>query len=419
MKRQDIKRRPLADSVLTSLEPEDKVYRELDGNGLYFRVNPNGNKSWNLRFKNTAGKWAWLGLGRFPEISGKTARKKAQALLLQASNGVDISAGQTASDLPVHTFAESAERWYARKAGNGLSHGTTRQMRLYLDRDMLPALGNKDITKVTRRDCVAVQQGLEKRDAHVIAGKVRRWMSQIFSEAIAHGVCDLNPASELRHIAAPAPKPRNYPHLLEDELPEFLRELRVSAPRIRPLTIAAIRMSLLTASRPGVVRLAEWTEIDLKTGTWSIGKDKMKMRRDFVCPLPRQLVDILHDVSRSSFRSRYVFPGMGHVNSMMSDNTINRTLGILGYKGRMVGHGTRHTASTLLREHGWNRDFVEMQLAHLEPGTAGVYNKAAYVEQRKAMMQWYADYLDALEAGIDAEVKRGFDAKVNLVPYSR
>lgn len=420
MKRSQIKRRPLADTVLASLEPEERDYRELDGNGLYFRVKKNGAKSWNLRYKKADGKWSWLGLGGFPAVSGKAARQKAQELQQLASDGIDLSSyrqEQNTSAKQVYTFAQSAETWFERKQQSGLSKGTLRQMRLYLDRDILPALGNKDITAITRGDCAGVQAAIESRNAHVIAGKVRRWVSQIFSEAIARGRCELNPASELRHIAESGPRTQNYPHLLEHELPDFLKELRNGTARMRFLTTAALRMVLMTASRPGMVRHAEWKEIDLSRGLWTIDKQKMKMRRDFVCPLPRQIVETLREVYKLSNRSRYVFPGIGHVNSMMSENTINKAIATIGYKGRMVGHGSRHTASTLLREHGWNRDYVEMQLAHVEPGTAGVYNKAAYVDQRTAMMQWYADYLDALEEGLSEARKRRFDDAVNVVPY--
>ena len=419
MKRSQIKRRPLADTVLSSLEPDDKDYRELDGNGLYFRVKKNGAKSWNLRYKKPDGRWSWLGLGGFPAVSGKGARKRAQELQQMASDGVDLSTlGKEQETQHEYTFEEAAEAWILRKQQTGLSHGTLRQMRLYLDRDVLPALGRKAISQVSRRDCAQVQASIEDRGAHVIAGKVRRWVSQIFSEAIARGMCEMNPASELRHIADPGPKAQNYPHLLEHELPDFLKELRSGTVRMRFLTTAALRMVLMTASRPGMVRHAEWKEIDLSHGLWTIDKQKMKMRRDFVCPLPRQIVETLREVYELSNRSRYVFPGIGHVNSMMSENTINKAIATIGYKGRMVGHGSRHTASTLLREHGWNRDYVEMQLAHIEPGTAGVYNKAAYVEQRTAMMQWYADYLDALEEGLSEARKRRFDEAVNVVPYS-
>jgi integrase len=215
-----------------------------------------------------------------------------------------------------------------------------------------------------------------------------------FSEAIAEGLCELNPASELRHIAAKAPDTVHYPHLLEADLPNFLRALKASTSR--HLTKEAVWMLLRTASRPGMVRFAEWREISLEDGLWIVPAEKMKMRRNHIVPLPTQTLSSLKEIRLQTGRQRLIFPGQGSRNPVLSENTINQVLCKIGYKGKLVGHGARHTASTLLREHGWNKDYVEAQLAHKEAGVAGVYNQAQYLDQRREMMQWYADYLDAL-----------------------
>lgn len=392
MKRHQIKRRPMADTTLSSLEPEDKVYRELDGQGLYLRVKPNGGKSWELRYKRPNGKWSWKGLGGFPAVSGKAARRQAEDLRRQLSDGIDISTLDDKGDLP--TFAEAAEQWYQRKIDIGRSPATLSQMRRYLDKDVLPRIGKMPLADVTRADCAGIQAALEKREAHNIAEKVRAWVKQIFSEAIAKGMCDLNPASELRHIAARAPTARQYPHLLEPEIPAFLAALRTS--NSRPVTLNAVWMLLRTASRPGMVRFAEWKEISFDDALWSVPAEKMKMRRDHLVPLPRQTLESLQVLREQTGRQRHVFPGQGEASPCISEATINKALASVGYKGKLVGHGARHTASTLLREHGWNKDYVEAQLAHKESGVAGVYNQAQYLEQRREMMQWYSDYLDKL-----------------------
>ena len=161
-----------------------------------------------------------------------------------------------------------------------------------------------------------------------------------------------------------------------------------------------------------MVRYAEWADIDLDEGVWSISGEKMKMRRDHVVPLCTQLVAALRDLHELTGRSKWLFPGIGSSTPVISENTIGKVFASVGYKGRLVGHGTRHTASTLLREHEWNKDFVEAQLAHKEAGVSGVYNKAAYLRQRRKMMQWYADYLDCLENGMTDEQRSGFAAQV-------
>lgn len=148
-----------------------------------------------------------------------------------------------------------------------------------------------------------------------------------------------------------------------------------------------------------MVRWAEWTEIDLGEAVWTIPAAKMKTRRDHACPLPTQAIKALQELHKLTGRSRWVFPGVGPRNPVISENTICKVFAGVGYKGRLVWHGTRHTASTLLREHGFPKDHVEAQLAHKEEGVSGIYNQAAYLPQRRTMMQWYADHLDKLANG--------------------
>lgn len=140
---------------------------------------------------------------------------------------------------------------------------------------------------------------------------------------------------------------------------------------------------------------------------------KMKMRRDHHVPLCTQAVAALIELRNMTGQSRYLFPGIGPKQPVMSENTINHSFAKIGYARKLVGHGTRHTASTLLREHEWIKDHVESQLAHKEDGISGVYNKARYLPQRRHMMQWYADYLEALAEGITKEKADDFAARVN------
>lgn len=416
MKRTDIKRRPLADTVLASLEPEAKEYRETYGvDRIYFVVAPNGRKRWELRYKKASGSWSFMGLGGYPEVSAKKAREKAGQAIALIDQGVDPVAKKIddaeLSARSLHTtFRAAAETWFDRKSREGLAKATLDKMRTYLDKDILPALGDKQLDEITRRDCAALQQSFESRDAHNVAKKARGWLNKIFSFAIASGMTENNPASELLVVSAPAPKTQQYPHLLEPELPEFMSAMHKSTSRLIARTAAW--MTLWTASRPGMVRYAEWADIDLDEGLWSISAEKMKMRRDHVVPLCTQLVDALKELHELTGRSRWLFPGIGSSTPVISENTIGKVFASVGYKGRLVGHGTRHTASTLLREHEWSKDFVEAQLAHKEAGVSGVYNKAAYLRQRRKMMQWYADYLDALHAGIAPEEATAFKKRV-------
>ncbi|WP_447593506.1 tyrosine-type recombinase/integrase [Aquipseudomonas campi] len=409
MKRASIKRRPLADTTLATLEAEEKEYRELDGNGLYFRVKPDGGKSWQLRYKNAAGKWSWLGLGSYPETSGALARRKAGEHQALISNGIDPLEQKRTEKARLEaaagrTFRIAAEDWFQHLQAKGLEESTLAKARTYLDKDILPALGDKQLDEITRNDCAGVQAEFEERGAHNVAKKARGWINQIFGRAIAKGLTENDPASRLHAIAAPAPTTKQQPHLLEQELPEFLRALQNTTSRL-PARVAAW-LCLWLIVRPGMLRFAEWTEFDLDAATWSVPADKMKMDRDYITPLPSQAVEALIELRRVTGGNRWLFPGVGPKNPTISENTICLVYAKVGYKGRLVGHGTRHTASTLLNEHNWPKKHIDAQLAHKEEGVSGVYNKAQYLEQRRVMLQWYADYLDALARDAAATLSR-------------
>ena len=409
MKRSAIKRRPLADTVLSTLEPEAKEYRESYGvDRLYFVVSPSGRKRWEVRYKKpTNGKWAWLGLGSYPDVKAKAARAKAVEVASLVADGLDpveVRRGKPS----VRTFGMVAEEWRQHKEAQGRSERTMTKIRSWLDNDALPRLGEKDIAAISRGDCIEVQRSIEDRGAFNIAEKSRAFLRRIFDFAIAHDYCENNPASNLNDIAAPAPKSKPRPHLFEDELPDFLRALRLTGSRHSTRTAAW--MVLWTASRPGMVRWMEWSELD--GDLWHIPAEKMKMRRGHTVPLPRQAVEALEEIRPKTRRFRYVFAGDGAKLPVISDAAINRCFDRAGYKGKMTGHGARHTAKTLLSEHGWPLAWTEMQLAHKPQGLEGTYNQASYIKHRREMMQWYADYLQALEEGMTSDMQQAFKRRL-------
>lgn len=417
MKRTEIKKHPLQDAVLASLEPESQAYRVRDTHDkpLYFRVKPNGTKSWELRYKKPDGSWSWYGLGGYPDLTGKAARAKADEALELAREGIDLvkhrREQREAEDVAkLNTFRRAAEYWYQRKVEAGRAEKTLKGMRYALDNDMLPAIGDRQLDTLTHGDCATLQESIEARGAHNTAEKVRVWLRDIFGVAMAKGWCQHNPATEMHRVAAEAPKEQQYPHLYESELPAFLGALRRS--RSRLIVSTATWMTLYTASRPGMVRMAEWTELDLDNALWSVPAEKMKMGRPHLVPLPRQVVEMLRDLKRVSGRSKWVFPSSGPKTPYISDATINKCIALVGYKGRLTGHGSRHTFKTLVSEHGWPDKWSERHLAHLKKGEEKTYNKSEYLAPRRLMVQWYADYLDALEAGLTKEQKADFAKRV-------
>lgn len=407
---------PLTAREVQAAKPKNKPYGLADGAGLFLWITPTGQKYWHFRYRIN-GKQPRISLGLYPAISLQLARENAAKMRALVARGIDPNQQRKrdkkeAIDAQANLFKAAAEDWYQNKIKAGRSASTLDKMRTYLDKDILPVLGDKQLPDVSRADCAAVQTRIEKRGALNVSKKVRGWLREIFSRAIAQGLCENNPASELRFIAKEAPKAEHYPHLLESELPDFLRALEKSTSRL--INRTAAWMAILTASRPGMIRFAEWAEVDLDEAIWRIAAEKMKMRRTHVTPLPTQLVAMLKVLQEITGRQAYLFPGIGIKNPMISENTVNKVFRLIGYKGRMVSHGSRHTASTLLREHGWAKQFVDAQLSHKETGIAGDYNHAIYLSQRRLMMQWYADYLDALKAGLSPQQAKTFAERVNI-----
>lgn len=419
MKRSAIKRRPMADTVLEKLEAESKEYREFDSQGLYFRVKPTGKKSWDLRYKRPNGKWAWKQIGGYPALGGKEAREEALRLLTQSEKGDDLAAPEPvpAVNETMPTFREYAEKWYDKKVAEKLSPKTLGAYRLILDKDVYPKIGDCLLDAITPKQLVEIQETIEGRTT-VGARKYRGIMKDIFSRTVALEIREYNPASDLKSVAKKAPKVSNHPFLLEHELPDFLKKLPLVSGR--PISRIATFMVLLTAARPGMVRTAEWSDVDLENALWTIPGEKMKKENSLVVPLSSQLVDSLKILREQTGDCQYLFPASwskkdretGECSEVLSHGTINAVLRRVGYKGRLVGHGARHTASTLLHEHGWRPDYVEMMLAHVIKGVAGVYNHARYLKPRRVMMQWYADYLDALKDGTTEEREEEFASQV-------
>ncbi|MCY1526708.1 Prophage integrase IntS [compost metagenome] len=409
MKRQQIKRRPLADTTLSTLEPEATVYREHDGNGLYFRVKPNGQKSWELRYKKPDGKWSWLGLGGYPEVSGALARKKAAELRAEAANGnnplVTKHARKAAAiAAATNTFEKLAREWYeARRPG--WEEGTARRIIGALQLHVFPVFGARPFTEITPMEWMEFLREMERKGIVDQTGNVRRFCKEIYDLARVTGRALYNPLEGL-HKFLQSRAAENYAHVSHEELPALLRAIS-AYPHANDIRLG-LRLLMLTAVRPSELREAPWSEFDLKKALWNIPAARMKKRRDHVVPLSKQALEILRKLQELNGRYPLLFPGRNDRTKPRSNMAFNMALRRMGYEGRQTGHGFRHIASTLLRENGFPREHVEAQLAHVEEGVSGVYNKAIYLEQRREMMQWYAEHLELLEHGnvVQVDFKR-------------
>ncbi len=399
---------PLTDSAIKAAKPKEKPYKLADGQGLYLEITPNGSKLWRLKYRHSD-KEKRLALGAYPAVTLLKARQRRDEARQLLAEGVDPGAekkankeAQRAEEL---TFEAVAREWYVFNAPRW-AESTAYKAKLYMENDLLPGIGSRPIAAITRPELVDLVRKVESRGTLNAAGKIRQWLHQIFRYSLARGVVESNPATDLDVVAAPAKAARHHPHVPFAELPELLE--RLEAAKASNLTRWAIRLLILTAVRPGELRAAPWTEFDLEAATWTIPKERMKARRPHVVPLPHQAIAILRQLNEVTGGYALVFPGQQNAERPMSENTINKALRLMGYEGRQTGHGFRHLLSTELNGRGYNRDWIERQLAHGDKDEIrDTYNHAIYLEQRREMMQAWADSIDALCAGANVvSIKR-------------
>ena len=398
---------PLSDTTIRTAKPRDKLYRLTDANGLCLEVTTTGSKLWRYRYRFNGGA-KMLALGAYPSVTllkARQLRDGARQLLIEGTDpGEQKKTAKQAQKVDGLTFETLAREWFAYNAPRW-AESTTYKAKLYLENDLIPGIGSRPVKAITRPDLVELVRKVEARGTLNAAGKIRQWLHQIFRYGLAKGVVDANPATDLSVVAAPPKAARHHPHVTFAELPELLA--KSEAANIHSLTRHAIRLLALTAVRPGELRQAPWAEFDLERATWTIPAERMKARRPHIVPLPRQAVAILRQLQEITGRYELVFAG-ANPGRPMSENTVNKALRLIGYEGRQTGHGFRHLLSTELNGRGYNKDWIERQLAHGDTDEIrGTYNHAAYVEQRSEMMQAWADSIDALCNGANVvSIKR-------------
>ncbi|MCU4495796.1 tyrosine-type recombinase/integrase [Acinetobacter ursingii] len=397
MKRAEIKRRPLSDTVLANLEPEEREYRELDGNGLYFRVKPDGNKSWQLRYKKPDGKWSWLGIGGYPEISGQLARKKAQELITDIGKGdnpIITKQERKIKELEANnaTFEALAKEWLDTKQNRWVADTMTRNKGA-LEKHIYPVFGKRLYTSIRPIEWMNHLKGIQQEyKIYEQVNRIRAMCRDIYDYAKVTGRIDYNPLEGLHKFLEQGQK-NNMAHVDEKDLPPLLRAIQnYPTPDIK----IGLQLLVMLFCRPSELREAQWLEFDLDEAIWNIPEQRMKKRREHIIPLPKQAVVLLKELKQLSGHSDYLFPSRSNNHKPKSDTVFIMALRRLGYEGRQTPHGFRHIASTLLNNKGFDERHIEAALAHVKDGVAGVYNKAQYLNDRKYMMQWYADHLEQL-----------------------
>jgi integrase len=391
---------PLTDTACKNAKPDAKPRKLSDGGGMFLLLHPNGSKYWRLAYR-FAGKQKLLALGVYPEVTLADARAKRDQARKLLVNGVDPSdAKRKEKQIDAinrdNTFEAVAREWHNNKK-QSLTAPYAANVLLRLEADIFPLLGNRPVAEIEALDVLHALRQVEKRGALEIAKRLGQTCGQVFRYAIATGRAKHNPVPNLKDALKPA-VPGHYAALEARDLPKFLDALDRNDARLYVLTRCAIRLLMLTFVRTKELIGAGWCEFDLESAQWVIPAERMKMRKEHIVPLSNQALDILRELQRISGHRALVFPNQAHPVRPMSNNTILFALGRLGYKGKMTGHGFRALAMSTIKEKlGYRHEVIDRQLAHGHKSKVDkAYDRATFLEERKIMMQEWADYLDAL-----------------------
>jgi integrase len=393
---------PLTDTAIRNAKPSNKPVRMFDERGLYLEVTPSGGKWWRFKFRFD-GKEKLLSMGTFPDTSLKKARERRDEARAQLADGADPGAARKALKLArklgaANTLEAVAHAWLMHRA-NAWSERTRTVIAASLQNDVFPALGGKPISEIQPADIRNLVQAIEGRGAGETAGRVFQRLRSICRYAVAHDLISVDPTYPLK--PAEIFKPRRVEHraaMSERDVPTFLH--RLAAYEGDPTTVAALTLLMLTAVRPGELRGARWEEIDTEQKLWRVPAERMKMKTAHTVPLSEQALAILDIMRPITGEGALVLPSPFYPGKPLSDGTLNSALARMGYKGLATAHGFRTLFSTCANEAGWNRDYIEKQLAHEDrDDVRSAYNRAQWLDERAKMMQWWADRIEVLRKG--------------------
>ena len=385
---------------IDTAKPKEKAYKLADGGGLYLLVKPGGGEYWRLKYR-VAGKEKLLALGVYPEVTLADAPAKLEEAKRGISGGIDLMEVKREEKIARetqlnNTFKDIALEWHSSKLKKW-SAGYASDILEAFNKDVFPYIGKKPIAEIKPLELLNVLRRIEGRGATEKAKKVRQRCGEVFRYAIVTGRAEYNPAPDLTS-AMQGHESNHYPFLTAKELPDFFKAL--SSYSGSALVVMAARLLIITGLRTGELRGALWDEIDFNKAIWEIPASRMKMRRPHIVPLSDQALSLIGKIREITGNYPLMFPGRNDPRKTMSEASINQVFKRIGYAGRVTGHGFRHTMSTILHEQGYNTAWIETQLAHVDKNSIrGTYNHAQYLDGRREMLQWYADYMDSLEHG--------------------
>jgi len=396
---------PLTDVAIRKAAPREKPYRLADGGGMYLEVSPAGGKYWRFKYRFT-GKEKRLALGVYPDVPLAAAREKRNDARKKLAAGIDPGeakkAGKRAALLAATNSFEMVTLGWMGERKDYVTEGSWGKTKARFEKDVFPWIGRRPVAEIDAPEILAVLKRIDSRGARFTSHRVRSEISRVFRYAIKEGYCKTDPARDLVDAIPPA-QTTHFASITDPaKVGEMLRAFEGFNGTFPVL--CALKLAPMLFTRPGELRKAEWSQIDLEKGEWRYLVTKTN--NEHLVPLALQAVQILRELHALTGHGRYVFPGARSILRPMSDAAVNAALRRLGYDTRteITGHGFRAMARTILHEELEQKpEVIEHQLAHAVPDNLGTaYNRTKFIKERRAMMQKWADYLEKLQSNTDA-----------------
>ncbi|PHI29758.1 integrase domain-containing protein [Budvicia aquatica] len=394
--------RPLSDTEIKAAKPQESDYTLHDGDGLQLLIKATGSKIWQFRYYRPINKKrAKLTFGSYPSITLQDARKlRAEARSLIAKN-IDPQDHQReqlqqTQEARANTFQVVAGMWWEVKKAS-VTEDYANDIWRSLEKDVFPMIGNLAIADIKARTLVQAIEPVQARGALETVRRLCQRINEVMIYAMNVGLIDAAPSVNISK-AFEKPQKKHMPSIRPEQLPELMQTMRLAS--IELPTRSLFMWQLFTLTRPAEASGTRWDEIDLDARLWRIPAGRMKMNREHIIPLSEQALNILERMKPFSGHREYVFTSRIKPTQPMNSQTVNAALKRAGFGGVLVSHGLRSIGSTALNEEGFDSDVIEAALAHVDKNEVRrAYNRSDYLEKRKPMMQWWADFISAADSG--------------------
>ncbi|MBJ2274917.1 integrase domain-containing protein [Pseudomonas haemolytica] len=392
----------LSDRQLKAVKPKDKDYVLTDGDGLQLRVRVNRSMQWNFNYRHPVTKNRInMALGPYPEVSLAQARKKTVEARELLAQGIDPKAQrnelQEAKRAETeHTFENVATAWFELKK-DSVTPAYAEDIWRSLTLHVFPSMKSTPLSEVSAPMVIKLLRPIEAKGSLETVKRVSQRLNEIMTYGVNSGMIFANPLSGIRAVFK-KPKKVNMAALPPDELPELMMEIANAS--IKRTTRCLIEWQLHTMTRPVEAATTRWADIDFDKRIWTIPPERMKKRRPHTIPLTEHALSLLDTLKPHSGHREYVFPSDRNPRTHANSQTANMALKRMGFQDRLVSHGMRSMASTILNEHGWDPELIEVALAHVDKDEVrSAYNRADYIERRRPMMAWWSEHIQKAATG--------------------